>query len=183
MQAGPCCRGDRSLEETVLWNMPKFCTEEIWSRTEAGNRSKIAQCGWQVVHQPRFVPDTLLLNDINIASESQESTSRITKLCHSIHVSSCFMHLTEFSKKGKMAFLCFVHEGIAVFQNTVLAHRFSHLVFTLFDGCELRLWLGLILCYLSETSLLLKINSSTIGLQFLHLKVLAPSTLSKYQLK
>lgn len=131
--------GDGCLEETVLWNMPRFCTEEIWSSTEAGSRSTIAQCGWQVIHQPHFIPGTLLSNDTNISSESQGSTSGITNLCHSIHISSSFMHLPEFPDKGKMASLCFAHQGIAVFQHTVLDHRFSHLAITLFDRCELRL--------------------------------------------
>ena len=94
-----------SLEETVLWNMPRFCTEEIWSRTEADSRSTTAHCGWQVDHQLHLVPGNLLLNDADISSESQESTARITSLCHSIHISSCFIHLTEFPKKGKMASL------------------------------------------------------------------------------
>lgn len=38
VQAGPCC-----LEESALWNMPRFCTEEIWYRAEAGSRSTLAQ--------------------------------------------------------------------------------------------------------------------------------------------
>lgn len=44
-----------------------------------------------------------------------------------------------------MKSLSFAHQGIAVFQHTVLAYRFSHVVITLFDEYELMFWLRLIL--------------------------------------
>lgn len=61
--------------------------------------------------------------------------------------------------------MCLDLPKTAVFQHTVLTHRFSQLAITIFDACKLRLWLRIILYYLLEASLLLK--SCTTRLQFL----------------
>lgn len=86
----------------AAWS-PETCPGFVLKRSGTEQRLAAGQhLPRLMVHQPFLVAGTLWLNDINVFSESQESASKITNLCYSINISSCFMNLTELPKKGKL---------------------------------------------------------------------------------